>query len=114
MVKTRSAGSMLYPVIKENSRRHFLNSLLSDGENWLFGTSGGSAGLVCLVGLSPFICVAAGERQWQLRREVQRVVGRRTPRLAPSGTTNLISGSTSTLGSAHVFVDSVYPCAPSR
>jgi hypothetical protein len=30
------------------------------------------------------------------------------------GTTNLISGSTSTLGSAHVFVDNIYPCAPSR
>jgi hypothetical protein len=67
MVKTRSAESMPYPVIKENSRRHFLNSLFSDEGSWLFGTSGGSAGLVCLVALSLFIGVAGESGSHQPR-----------------------------------------------
>jgi hypothetical protein len=51
---------MSYPVIKENSQRHFLNSLYPDGGSWLID----SVGLVCLVALS-LIGMAARERQWQ-------------------------------------------------
>jgi hypothetical protein len=40
---------MLYPVINENSRRHFLNSLFSEGGSCWFGINGGSARLVCSV-----------------------------------------------------------------
>src|SRR6266403_4157277 len=100
MVKTRSAGSIPYPVIKEDSRRHFLNSLFSDGGSWLFGTGGGSAGLVCPVA---FIDIAPYN-----------------PRPATLGRPNAATGantqrrSTSTLGSAHVFVDNVHSCALSR
>ena len=39
---------MSYPVIKEYSQRHFLNSLYPDGGSWLID----SVGLVCLVALS--------------------------------------------------------------
>ena len=82
MVKTRSAESMPYPVIKENSRRHFLNSLFSDGGSWLFGTSGGSAGLLCLVALSLFIGMTVGERgsDSHQTRELNTATGARAQR----------------------------------
>ena len=46
MVKTRSSGSMPYPVSKENSLRHFLKILVSDGRSG-FETGVGSAALEC-------------------------------------------------------------------
>jgi hypothetical protein len=79
MVKTRSAESMPYPVIKENSRRHFLNSLFSDGGSWLFGTSGGSAGLVCPVALSLFIGMGTGESGGHQSRDANTAAGARAP-----------------------------------
>jgi hypothetical protein len=42
MVKTRSSGLIPYPVSKENSLRHFLNILFSDGGSG-FETGRGSA-----------------------------------------------------------------------
>jgi hypothetical protein len=98
MVKTRSAGSMPYPVIKENSRRHFLNSLFSDGGSWLFATSGVSAGLVCLVALSLFIGMAAearGNGSHQTRDAPRLADNTATGARARCGTSNLISGWTS-------------------
>jgi hypothetical protein len=71
MVKTRSVVSMPYPVIKENSRRHFLNSLFSDGGSWLFGASGVSGGLLWPVALLLFMGVA-----WLEARDTKWLVGR--------------------------------------
>ena len=97
MVETRSAESMPYPVIKENSRRHFLNSLFSDGGSWLFGTRWGSAGLVCLAALSLFIGAiwlqARGSGSHRTRGANTVTGARALPR--PAAQQILISGSTS-------------------
>jgi hypothetical protein len=109
-VKTRPAGSMPYLVIKENSRRPFLDRFFSDGGSWLFGLglAGVLPGWFAVALSSLFIGMAAGETS-----RPDQAASRHTATLAPapSGTTNLISGSASTLGSAHVLVGNVYPCA---